>query len=315
MSSRPDTGTETGTETGTQTETGTDEPGLTEGGTLVGLLDVLDLTPCPDEGPDVFRGQSQPQPGGRVFGGQVLAQAIVAAQLTVDADRVAHSMHGYFVRAGDSSEPITFAVERLRDGRSFSARRTHALQSGRPILSMIASFQLPADGLEHQAPMPTVPPPEALPSLEERFAGRADATMLQRLRRRPIDLRHVEQPIHLDPAEPAPRQSVWIRASARLPDDPRLHQAVLAYASDLTLLEPTLRAHGRSWSQPGLRAASLDHAMWWHRPGRADEWLLYVAESPSASGARGLNLGRIYTRDGVLVASTAQEGLLRMPLE
>jgi acyl-CoA thioesterase-2 len=293
-------------------DAGTDPDG-TAAENLVGLLDVLRLVPCPEQGEDTFLGQSQPQPGGRVFGGQVLAQSLVAAQRTVDPARSVHSMHGYFLRAGDSGEPITFAVERLRDGGSFSARRVHALQFGRPILSMIASFQSRSDGLEHQAPMPPAPDPESLPSLLDRYAEHADAAVLQRLRRRPIDVRHVDPPIHLEPAPASPRQAVWIRASSQLPDDPRLHEAVLAYASDLTLLEPTLRAHGISWSQPGLRAASLDHAMWWHRPARADEWLLYESESPSASGARGLNLGRIFRRDGVLVASTAQEGLLRVP--
>jgi acyl-CoA thioesterase-2 len=268
---------------------------------LAGLLAVLDLAPEEQEPGDVFVGQSQPQPWGRVYGGQVLAQALVAAQRTVDPVRAVHSMHAYFLRAGDSNEPITFGVERLRDGRSFSARRVHALQFGRPILSSIASFQSPAVGLEHQAPMPDVPEPESLPGIAEREPGRAGVAARYWMRQRPLDLRHVEQPIYLDAApERSTTQAVWMRAVGDLPDDPALHAAVLAYASDYSLLEPVLRAHGRSWSDPTLKAASLDHAMWWHRPARADEWLLYVHESPSAQGARGLGLGRLYTRDGML---------------
>jgi acyl-CoA thioesterase II len=280
---------------------------------LAGLLRVLDLAPHPDGEPDTFVGESQPQPWGRVFGGQVLAQSLAAAQRTV-AGRPVHSMHGYFLRAGDSSEPITFAVERLRDGRSFSARRVHALQFGRPILSMIASFQSAADGLDHQMPMPDVPSPEFLPTIGEHYADVDTSDARYWTRQRPMDLRHVQPPIYLEP-DPQQRihQAVWMRAVGKLPDDPALHAAVLAYASDYSLLEPVLRGHGRTWSERGLKAASLDHAMWWHRRGRADEWLLYVQDSPSAQGARGLGIGRIYSRDGVLVASVAQEGMLRVP--
>lgn len=278
------------------------------------LLRVLDLRAVPAEGDDVFTGESQPQPWGRVYGGQVLAQSLVAAQRTVDADRPVHSLHGYFLRAGDSNEPISFAVERLRDGRSFSARRTHALQFGRPILSMIVSFQEPADGVDHAEPMPSVPAPETLPSVAERFAGTYGGNYW--VRQRPIDLRHVEAPLYVDPAkEPSTRQSLWMRAVGRLPDDPALHAAVLAYASDYSLLEPILRAHGLAFITPGLKMASLDHAMWWHRPARADDWLLYTQESPSAQGSRGLGLGRIYTRDGTLACSVAQEGMVRVPRE
>jgi acyl-CoA thioesterase-2 len=290
------------------------EPTPDEADALAGLLAVLDLAPDLDGTPDTFVGQSQPQPWGRVFGGQVLAQSLAAAQRTVDPGRPVHSMHGYFLRAGDSSEPITFAVERLRDGRSFSARRTHALQFGRPILSMIASFQTPATGLDHQQPMPAVPDPETLPSIAERYAGVDTAAARYWTRERPMDLRHVDPPVYLSSApERSAQQAVWMRAVGSLPDDPALHAAVLAYASDYSLLEPILREHGRSWSEPGLKVASLDHAMWWHRPARADEWLLYVQDSPSAQGARGLGIGRIYTRDGVLAATVAQEGMLRVP--
>jgi acyl-CoA thioesterase-2 len=280
---------------------------------LAGLLRVLDLAPDPGGDADTFVGESQPQPWGRVFGGQVLAQSLAAANRTVDRQRPVHSMHAYFLRAGNSSEAITFAVERLRDGRSFSARRVHALQFGRPILSMIASFQSAAEGLDHQAPMPEVPAPETLPTLSERYAGVDGVDARYWTRQRPMDLRHVEAPIFLEPdAHRSTHQAVWMRAVGRLPDDPALHAAVLAYASDYSLLEPVLRAHGRAWSERGLRVASLDHAMWWHRPGRADDWLLYVQDSPSAQGARGLGIGRLYTRDGVLVASVAQEGMLRV---
>jgi acyl-CoA thioesterase II len=293
-------------------------PSPDEQDALEGLLAVLDLAPYDGDDPDTFVGQSQPQPWGRVFGGQVLAQSLAAAQRTVERSeaggRPVHSMHAYFLRAGDSSEPITFAVERLRDGRSFSARRTHALQFGRPILSMIASFQVPAAGLEHQLPMPDVPAPEDLPSIAERYGHLDSGPAKYWMRQRPMDLRHVDEPIFLSgAAQRTTHQAVWMRAVGPLPDDPALHAAVLAYASDYTLLEPVLRAHGRGWSDPGLKAASLDHAMWWHRPAQADEWLLYVQDSPSAQGARGLGIGRIYTRDGVLAASVAQEGMLRVP--
>lgn len=286
-------------------------------GPLAGLLAVLDLEPCgtDDVGQDRFLGQSQPQPWGRVFGGQVLGQTLVAAGRTVDADRPVHSMHGYFLRPGDSAAPIEFAVERLRDGRSFSARRVHALQHGKPILSMIASFESEAPGLDHADEMPLgVPDPESLPTTAE-LLGHIDHPAAQYwARERPIDIRHVDSPIYLEPGpERVARQAVWMRADGPLPDDELLHRAVLGYASDYTLLESVLRRHGATWATPGLKAASLDHAMWWHRPVRADEWLLYCQSSPSASGARGLGIGRMFTRDGRLVASVAQEGMLRVP--
>lgn len=280
---------------------------------LQGLVACLDLQHHPDAGPDVFVGQSQPQPWGRVFGGQVLGQAVVAASRTVPQDRPVHSMHAYFLRPGDSTQPITFSVERLRDGRSFSARRVHALQGGVPILSTIASFQSADDGLEHASSMPDVAPPEDLPSAEQ-LLGHVDHPAAQYwARARPMDLRHVDGPVYLEPAdERTGRQAVWMRAVGELPDDPVLHAAVLAYASDYTLLEPVLRRHGLAWAS-GVKAASLDHAMWWHRPARADEWLLYVQDSPSAQGGRGLGIGRIFTRDGRLACSVAQEGMLRTP--
>ncbi len=278
------------------------------------LLGVLDLKPDPSGRRDAFVGHNQPQPWGRVFGGQLLAQALVAAQRTVHPARPVHSLHAYFLRGGDVHEPLTMCVERFRDGRSFSARQVLTSQHGRPILSLTASFQLDTPGPEHQAPMPDVPAPESLPSLEERYRHLDEDAGRGWRYQRPVDLRHVEEPIYLSAAaERRAHQAVWLRVIAPLDDDPRLHAAVLAYASDYTLLEPVLRRHGLPWSHPGLRVASLDHAMWWHRPARADEWLLYVHESPSASGARGLCQGRIYTREGLLVCSVAQEGMIRVP--
>ncbi len=226
-----------------------------------------------------------------------------------------HSMHAYFLRAGDSSEPITFAVERLRDGRSFSARRTHALQFGRPILSMIASFQIEDEGLEHQAEAPEgLPDPESLPTAAETLAGVEHPIARFWAETRPFDIRHAPSPIYLRvEGERVASQAVWFRSLGPLPDEPNLHRAALAYASDYTILESNLRRHGIAWTTPGLKVASLDHAMWWHRFARVDDWLLYTQESPSASGGRGLAQGRIWDRSGRLVASIAQEGMVRVP--
>jgi acyl-CoA thioesterase-2 len=223
-------------------------------------------------------------------------------------------MHGYFLRPGDASMGITFAVDRIHDGRSFSTRRTQAFQEGVPIFSMIASFQDDDTGIDHHEPMPAgVPEPEDLPDLEAHLAGLHP--MSKRLfTDRPIDLRHVPSPIYLAvDGERAPRQAVWMRTRRRIPDDPHIHRAALAYLSDLTIQEAILRAHGVPWATPGLKVASLDHAMWWHRPGRVDDWMLYVQESPNARGGRGLATGRIYSRDGMLVASVAQEITVRVP--
>ena len=295
-----------------------DTAGLGGPALLQGLLDVLDLQPqgLDQYGQDLYVGASQPQPHGRVFGGQVLGQTLVAAGRTMQPGRIVHSMHGYFLRAGDSSEPITFAVERLRDGRSFSARRVHAIQFGKPILSMIASFQDHSPGFDHQDTMPDVPGPEDLPTTADLLGHIDNPVARYWARARPIDLRHVQAPIYLQPAdEHVARQDIWMRTVAPLPDDPLLHQAVLGYASDYTLLESVLRRHGASWAAPGFKVASLDHAMWWHRPARADEWLLYAQASPSASGGRGLGVGRIFSRDGQLVATVGQEGMLHAPRE
>jgi acyl-CoA thioesterase-2 len=267
----------------------------------------------------LFRGQSQKQPHGRVFGGQVLAQGVVACGRTVRAvegggDRRLHSIHAYFMRPGDDTQPITFSVERMRDGRSFSTRRVHAIQHGKPILSMSASFQTPDQGMDHQDAMPEAPDPMTVPSLVDVFAGVDHPGARHLATQRAIDLRHVEGNLFVTPAtDRVADQRVWMRAIGELPDDPLVHEAVLAYASDYSLLESILRRHGKGWRTTGLRAASLDHAMWFHRPARADQWLLYAQHSPSAQGGRGLGIGRMFTADGTLVATVAQEGMLRVP--
>ncbi|MDC7122166.1 acyl-CoA thioesterase II [Cellulomonas fimi] len=278
------------------------------------VLDALALTPDPAV-PDQFSGHSLPQPNGRVFGGQVLAQALLAAGRTVDADRLPHSLHGYFLRAGVVTEPITFAVERLRDGRSFTARRTHALQGGAPILSLIASFQTEQDGVDYADAMPDgVPAPEDVPSALDLLGTIDHPAAKFWAQESAFDVRHVDGSIYLGrAAEATGRQQVWFRARDPLPDDRLLHRALLAYACDQVMLEPVLRRSGRSWVTPGMSIASLDHAMWWHRDARVDDWLLYVQTSPSAQGGRGLGAARVFTRDGTLVASIAQEGMVRFP--
>ncbi|WP_125612538.1 acyl-CoA thioesterase [Specibacter cremeus] len=283
--------------------------------TLLGLLD-LSAADGAKTGEDIFVGLGQEGSSrARLFGGQVLAQSVIAAGRTVDPERPIHSMHGYFLRPGDAGAPITFGVERLRDGRSFSARRVHAYQDGTPILSMIASFQTPDVGLEHQAQMPEgVPGPDDVPTAADILGGIDHPVAREWAYGRPFDVRHVGESIYLSvDGERVAHQAVWVKTLTAMPDDPAVHCAALAYVSDYTLLEPSLRRHGVNWITPGLSIASLDHAMWWHRPVRVDEWLLYVAVSPSASGARGLNMGRFFSRDGVLVASTAQEGMIRLP--
>jgi acyl-CoA thioesterase-2 len=266
----------------------------------------------------LFLGQSQEMPHGRVFGGQVLAQGVIACGRTVEVGeggtpRPIHSLHAYFMRPGDDTQPIHFAVEKMRDGRSFSTRRAHAIQNGKPILSMSCSFQEPAGGLDHQDEMPDIPGPEGLLSLGDAFRGIDHPGAKHLSEGRAIEQRHVEGNLFLAPGqEQAASQSVWTRAVGTLPDDPLLHAAVLAYASDYALLEPVLRRHGRPWVGGGLNVASLDHAMWFHRPARADEWILYAQQSPSAQGGRGLGIGRMFTADGTLIASVAQEGMLRV---
>ncbi|MET4704076.1 acyl-CoA thioesterase II [Frigoribacterium sp. UYMn621] len=283
---------------------------------LVDLLSALDLTDTRARtSEDIFIGKSQWSALGRVFGGQVLAQSLVAAQRTLAEGRTVHSLHGYFLRPGNVELPITFSVDRIHDGRSFSTRRTQAYQGGLPILSMIASFQDSDDGLEHQVEMPTdLPQPEDLPTAAEVLGAVDHPIAKQWAEGRPFDMRHVPSPVFLTVDGPhVAHQAVWLKATGRLPDDPDLHRAALAYASDYSILEPIFRRHGVAWSTPGLKAASLDHAMWFHRFGRVDEWMLYVQESPNATGGRGLSLGRIFSRDGALLASVAQEGMVRVP--
>ncbi|MGK3952728.1 acyl-CoA thioesterase [Microbacterium sp. I2] len=282
---------------------------------VASLLAVLDLSGSDARtSEDIFTGTSQSMPLGRVYGGQVLAQSIVAAERTIPDGRIVHSMHGYFLRPGDSTKGITFAVDRIHDGRSFSTRRTQAFQDGVPIFSMIASFQDEDPGLEHQEPMPEgIPGPDELPDVESHLEGLHP--MSKRLfTDRPVDLRHIPSPIYASvQGERVPRQAVWMRVRRQLPDAAGIHRAALAYVSDLTIQESILRAHGIAWATPGLKVASLDHAMWWHRFGRADEWMLYVQESPSARGGRGLATGRVYSAAGVLLASVAQEIMVRVP--
>lgn len=282
---------------------------------VAAMLEVLSLTDAQARtSEDIFTGVSQPMPFGRVYGGQVLAQSIVAAARTTPAGRTAHSMHGYFLRPGNADQGITFAVDRIHDGRSFSTRRAQAFQEGVPIFSMIASFQDDDPGLEHQADMPAeLPAPEDIPDVESQLA--VMHPMSRRLfADRPVDLRHIPSPIYfIVDGEQVPCQAVWMKTRGPLPDDPAIHRAALAYLSDLTIQESILRAHGVAWTTPGLKVASLDHAMWWHRDGRVDEWMLYAQESPSARGGRGLSTGRIYSREGALLASVAQEVMVRVP--
>ena len=283
---------------------------------LEGLLAALDLT---DTGArtseDIFTGSTQWTPLGRVFGGQVLAQSLIASMRTIAEGRLIHSMHGYFLRPGAVDEPITFSVDRIHDGRSFSTRRVQAYQRSLPILSLIASFQDADGGLDHQTQMPEgVPEPESLPSISEVLGDNTDVVARSWASDRPFDLRHVPSPIYFNvEGEHVAHQCVWMKTFDPMPDDANLHRAALAYASDYSLLEPIFRRHGLAWATPGIKVASLDHAMWWHRFGRVDEWMLYVQESPTATGGRGLSLGRIYSRDGALLASVAQEGMVRVP--
>ncbi|WP_172956000.1 acyl-CoA thioesterase [Rhodoluna limnophila] len=263
---------------------------------------------------DIFTGPSQWMPHGRVFGGQVLAQSLVAATRTVE-DRFVHSLHGYFLRPGDINLPITFSVDRLRDGRSFSTRRVQAYQKGEPIFSMIASFQVTDPGLEHQDAFPAgIPDPETLPSAAELIGENPHPVAQYWAKARPFDMRHVGSPIYFSvKGEQVPHQAVWLKALGTMPDDLTLHTAALAYASDYSILESIYRAHGIAWSHPGLKSASLDHAMWFHRQAKVDDWMLYVQESPSAQGGRGLAMGKIFSRDGQLLATVAQEGMVRVP--
>ncbi|MEY4434636.1 MAG: hypothetical protein RIR16_676 [Actinomycetota bacterium] len=280
------------------------------------MLHALDLRRVKnsDAGEDVFVGPSQWMPHGRVFGGQVLAQSLVAASRTIE-ERPVHSMHGYFLRAGDIAEEITFSVDRLRDGRSFSTRRVQAFQKGLPIFSMIASFQTLDSGLEHQESFPIdIPDPESLPSAAQLMGDNPHPVAQYWAKARPFDLRHVPDAIYFNVKSiPTAHQAVWIKTLDELPKNQNIHTAALAYGSDYSILEPIIRKHSVPWSHPGLKSASLDHAMWFHRPAKVDDWMLYVQESPSAQGGRGLSIGKIFSRDGHLLATVAQEGMVRIP--
>ncbi|GAB3567263.1 acyl-CoA thioesterase [Spelaeicoccus albus] len=287
--------------------------------TVATLLGLLDLQRS-DEEPggsddDVFIGSSQFKPDGRVFGGQVLAQSIIAADKTIPDDRFIHSLHGYFLRPGDVTQAIRFGVERLRDGGSFSARRVHAYQHGKTILSMIASFQIPSGGIEHGETLDvaSLPRPETLAS-DDDLIGHVDHPQVQDwLTQRPFDIRHVDEPIFLGAAErKSAHQVVWMRTKSPVDLARNAQSAVLAYASDFSPLEPVLRSEGLSWMTDGLRIASLDHAMWWHHPVKVDEWLAYVSDSPFAGGGRGLGVGKFFNTNGRLVATMAQEGMVRI---
>ena len=280
---------------------------------LDALLNVLDLEPLEV---NIYRGRNRDIGTGRVFGGQVLAQALVAARRTVDEPREAHSLHAYFILPGDLEAPIVYFVDRLRDGSSFSTRRVTAIQHGQAIFNLSASFHRVEGGVEHQSPIPEVPEPESLaPELQliREMADRIPEPLRPvPTQDRPIDFRPVDPVDPFHPQKRAPVRHVWLRATGTLPDDPLTHQAVLAYASDYGLLGTSLQPHGLSFRAPNMQVATLDHALWMHRPFRADEWLLYAMDSPAAAAARGFTRGTIYRRDGQLVASVAQEGLIRM---
>lgn len=275
------------------------------------LLALLDLEPIEV---NIFRGRSPEGRSQRVFGGQVLGQALVAATRTVE-NRVCHSLHAYFLVPGDPKVPILYEVDRSRDGKSFSSRRVVAIQHGRQIFHMSVSFQIDEPGLTHQMDAPKAPAPETLPNEDDMRRAMAEKVPAEYrehfLRPRPIELRPVERSDILHPQKRPPHQAFWVRATGALPEDRALQQCVLAYASDMTLLDTCLLPHGIGWFDKRMQMASIDHAMWFHRPFRADEWLLYVQDSPAAGGGRGFNRGLIYAADGTLVASVAQEGLIR----
>jgi len=281
------------------------------------VLDILDLERLEA---NLFRGRSPREDRQRAFGGQVAAQALVAAVRTVDTeDSDVHSLHAYFLRPGDVRVPIIYEVDRTRDGRSFSTRRVVAIQHGKAIFTLSASFHRREQGYEHQLPMPDVPDPDTLPTWNETMAPLLkDAPEGLRkwvLRERPFDMRYVGEADWIDRRPLDPWRMIWIRADGKLVDDPMVHEVLVAYASDMMLLDTALRPHAVSVADHGGMLASLDHAMWFHREFRADEWLLYAMESPSAGGARGFATGRFFTRDGRLAVSVAQEGLIRPPRE
>jgi acyl-CoA thioesterase-2 len=279
---------------------------------LADLLSLLELERIEE---NIFRGESRDIGSKRVFGGQVLGQALSAASYTVEG-RQAHSLHAYFLRAGDVRAPIIYEVDRARDGRSFSSRRVVAIQHGRPIFNLAASFQVPEDGLAHQDAMPDVPGPEGLKDLGDLTGERASAIPegVRRFltRERPFEMRPVEGVDLLAPAPRPPVRYLWLKTIDALPANPDLHRNLLAYVSDYQLLGTATLPHGIHWEQGNVQMASLDHAMWFHRAFRVDDWLLYAMRSPNASGARGLAFGQFFTASGELVASTGQEGLIRI---
>lgn len=279
------------------------------------MQEVLDLLDLETIEAGLFRGPSHNIVGKNVFGGQVLGQALMAAGRTVDG-RLAHSLHGYFLRAGDTTAPIVYQVEKIRDGKSFATRNVKAIQHGEIIFIMSASFAIPEDGLEHQSEMPAVEGPDGV--LSETELRQKVAPMIPEkirdafARERPIEIRPINPVNPFAPVKQEARRYHWMRAQSRLPDDPLLHQCVLAFASDFALMGTAMLPHGVSFMQNNMQAASIDHSMWFHRPFRVDEWLLYDMDAPNASSSRGMNRGLIYSQDGRLVASTAQEGLMRL---
>jgi acyl-CoA thioesterase II len=275
------------------------------------LLDLLDLEQIEQ---NIFRGRSPDETVQRVFGGQVAGQALVAAGRTVPEDRPVHSLHAYFIRPGDPAVPLVYTVDRVRDGRSFTTRRVTAIQHGKAIFTLSASFHHPERGFEHAMPMPAVPSPEELRPNTERIAEALGAPLPAQFRDSPIELRSagpLSIEVATDPSLYTGSNLIWLRVKERLPDDPLLHVCLMTYASDLTLLETVLLEQGVGWAEGRTVAASLDHAMWFHRPFRADQWLLYAQESPVAAGGRGLARGEVFTAEGELVVSVVQEGLIR----
>ena len=274
------------------------------------LVNLLDLEAIEV---NLFRGVSPDENRQRVFGGQVAGQALVAATRTVEPDRHVHSLHAYFLRPGDPTVPILYEVDRIRDGKSFTTRRVVAIQHGRAIFNLQTSFHVAEAGLDYQVAMPTdVPPPDSLPDFKTRMAPYKDRMGEWYDRPRPIDLRHIDNDPFTRHGKPADGQRVWLRADGHLPDDPTLHACIVTYASDMTLLDTTVLPFAMSWETPGMQMASLDHAMWFHRPFRADDWLLYDQRPISTGGARGLAGGNIFTSDGTLAISVVQEGLVRV---
>jgi len=286
---------------------------MTEIPDLGAMLEVIDSEARTHD--DIFTGPTLPTPHGRSFGGQVLGQALAAAGKTTPPERELHSMHAYFLRPGDAERRMTFEVSRLYDGRSFSTRRVQAYQDGEVLMSLISSFNGPDEGIAHQEPydMAGLPEPDSLPTVWEQYGHLADGGRASWVLNRPFDIRYIDPDILLRVPEPVSTQRVWMRSREPLEGSQLVQSAALAFASDYLLVEPVLRRHGIPWATPGLRATSLDHAMWFHRDFRADEWLLYVLDAPTAQHGRGFATGRFYDRAGRLVASVAQEAVIRVP--